>query len=772
MAAPLAVDDVLGRLKQKREGMASKEEAAAGGAAAASAGGVVAQDASARGGERIAKKAPREPAAEGADRDGGKSGSSRDRDRDSRRRRSRSRSRERSRDGRDRSRSPRRRSARSPDRAEKEGDKDGAGKKEGRSRSRDREEERRRDRRRSRSRSRSRDRVRGRGEREYVREREFRGGGGNRRDDNRGDYRSSRYDDRYERRGEPSRPVASGPGIDAGSRVNDLLSRVLGLPPPMGGAVTASATAAIQATVAGLFGGGGGAGAPVPAPALVPGISPALPDVQSLLAKLQTGALASINTASKIARELYIGGLPAGAGLTAAAIKDYFNAVMTQAGMLKPGALSTGLTPVLTARMSDGGAFAFLEMRSAEEADAGITLNGLQLLGAAMRIGRPKAYIDRFGNVPAVVAVEMLAKGVVPGAVGGASAASLGAVGGGSLAALGMSLGAGINPVASNLLASLGLASGPGGFFGPSAPSAASQGKGTEGTGTDMTPPAPPPPSSLPYIPALLATNVNPALKAEGVNALFDSFGEIRQVMFLAPSRDGTARILILFRDALSTPPSKLDEAIAGLQGFELGGLALKLDKPGSDVLAEAGVAVPAIAAAPMRALPPPPPPSCRILELQNIVLAGSIAALPPAAAAEELNDIREDVSEECGRFGRVTQVYMPPLTTAQRGAGGSQDSIPVFVLFDSAAAAAACADKMRGRLFEQRVVGLRFLSDSEYSTLRAATGGEEGGSYGGVSVPPPPGGEGVLALPLTSAQGAPEDGLVLPAGPEHADLD
>jgi hypothetical protein len=48
--------------------------------------------------------------------------------------------------------------------------------------------------------------------------------------------------------------------------------------------------------------------------------------------------------------------------------------------------------PVITATLGGGGLFAFVEFRTAEEAANGIRLNGVELLGCQLKIGRPKGY--------------------------------------------------------------------------------------------------------------------------------------------------------------------------------------------------------------------------------------------------------------------------------------------------------------------------------------------------------------------------------------------
>merc|ERR1719277_1164828 len=84
-------------------------------------------------------------------------------------------------------------------------------------------------------------------------------------------------------------------------------------------------------------------------------------------------------------RELYVGNLPA--GITAPQLTQFLNQVAQAVkGNSLPG------EPVLGATMGGGGLFAFIEFRTAEEAANGLRLNGVELLGCQLKVGRPKGY--------------------------------------------------------------------------------------------------------------------------------------------------------------------------------------------------------------------------------------------------------------------------------------------------------------------------------------------------------------------------------------------
>merc|ERR1719299_229753 len=88
---------------------------------------------------------------------------------------------------------------------------------------------------------------------------------------------------------------------------------------------------------------------------------------------------------TKAMRELYVGNLPS--GITGAQLVQFLNQV---AQAVKVNALPG--EPILSATLGGGGLFAFVEFRTAEEAANGLRLNGVELLGCQLKVGRPKGY--------------------------------------------------------------------------------------------------------------------------------------------------------------------------------------------------------------------------------------------------------------------------------------------------------------------------------------------------------------------------------------------
>ena len=86
-----------------------------------------------------------------------------------------------------------------------------------------------------------------------------------------------------------------------------------------------------------------------------------------------------------LARRLYIGGVPFGA--TEDAMMEFFNQQMHMAGLATgPG------NPVLAVQINLDKNFAFLEIRSVDEASSALAFDGINFMGQSLKIRRPSDY--------------------------------------------------------------------------------------------------------------------------------------------------------------------------------------------------------------------------------------------------------------------------------------------------------------------------------------------------------------------------------------------
>lgn len=103
----------------------------------------------------------------------------------------------------------------------------------------------------------------------------------------------------------------------------------------------------------------------------------------------------------KLSRELFVGNTTP--EMTETMIREFLGNAMVQVGLNEqPG------NPIVTCRMS--GKFAFVELRSAQEAKNALNLNNIPFLGAVLRVGRPSKWNgppDPHGNWEDVLAKFM-----------------------------------------------------------------------------------------------------------------------------------------------------------------------------------------------------------------------------------------------------------------------------------------------------------------------------------------------------------------------------
>ncbi|KAL7576876.1 hypothetical protein ACA910_006642 [Epithemia clementina (nom. ined.)] len=131
---------------------------------------------------------------------------------------------------------------------------------------------------------------------------------------------------------------------------------------------------------------------------------PNLPNVKSWQqltgASLPAGAALDAES-EKMSRELFIGNTTP--EMSEGMIRDFLGNAMEQVGLtIMPG------NPIQACRVS--GKFAFVELRSAQEATNALNLNNIPFMGAALRVGRPSKWNgppDQHGNWEDILAKYM-----------------------------------------------------------------------------------------------------------------------------------------------------------------------------------------------------------------------------------------------------------------------------------------------------------------------------------------------------------------------------
>ena len=114
--------------------------------------------------------------------------------------------------------------------------------------------------------------------------------------------------------------------------------------------------------------------------------------VQSLNSAAQAGATSALAEQQRQARELYIGNVPP--GIQIFSLIDKLNDVL-----LEMGATTMPGKPIVSGWLGGEGQFAFVQVRTVEECNNALALNGYTLEGHQLKVGRPKTgVIGALGN--------------------------------------------------------------------------------------------------------------------------------------------------------------------------------------------------------------------------------------------------------------------------------------------------------------------------------------------------------------------------------------
>eukprot|EP00743_Colponemidia_sp_Colp-15_P006746 GILK01007274.1.p1 GENE.GILK01007274.1~~GILK01007274.1.p1 ORF type:complete len:304 (-),score=48.86 GILK01007274.1:157-1068(-) len=195
------------------------------------------------------------------------------------------------------------------------------------------------------------------------------------------------------------------------------------------------------------------------------------------------------------------------------------------------------------------------------------------------------------------------------------------------------------------------------------------------------------------------------------------AFGPLKSFHYIKDN-DGTPKGYAFFE---YQDDSIVDAAIQGLNGIEMGDKHLKVQRA-SEGARQAAPQVPASLAfnlANLQNIIPPPTLAMYALRVPAVCLCASrivqfINMVTPEVLwdDEDVNDIKEDIINECNKHGRVTSIEIP--RPARNGA-----TVPgvgkVFVEFDDVIGAKKARYKLSGRQFDGRTVTSSFFPEKLY---------------------------------------------------------
>lgn len=394
------------------------------------------------------------------------------------------------------------------------------------------------------------------------------------------------------------------------------------------------------------------------------------------------GVIGEGGAVTKPHRELYVGNLPP--GITVPQLAEFVNTAFKQLNLSKDPTLNT----VVTAWVSPDGHFAFMELRTIEEATAALTyLNGIQVGAFNLKIGRPKGY----NGSAAVSSVAVPMQGTTGLVTGGhnpllAAMSGLGGLGGG----VGLGLG-GNNPLMMGLSSTLGV--------------------GAVGDALSHT---------------IMVTNLPALISVDQIRELFTPFGELKAFNVIKAASGQTQSAVFEYVNQALT-----DGVVGGMNNLDIADHKISVQRiPASSaalLLQPTAVSVPAAATAPtstavaaagtaqVAALGTPPTSSPSVPDALESYPPSTVVRMSNMTTDEDLRDddlfdeLTEDVAGECNSHGVVKSIVIP------RGpATGPQDTSvgKIFVHFTDIAGATRSRQAVAGRRFNGRVVEAYFYPE------------------------------------------------------------
>nr|CCA13927.1 splicing factor U2af large subunit putative [Albugo laibachii Nc14] len=380
--------------------------------------------------------------------------------------------------------------------------------------------------------------------------------------------------------------------------------------------------------------------------------------LQDIIAKMQASNVTmAAAVAMKPARELYVGNLPA--TITGPQLQEFLGTIIQQVGLsTQPG------NPILSVWISTDGHFAFCEMRSVEECNLALLLNQLPLLGQPLKFGRPRSFMGPPQPMPIVSARTQTAL---------------------------VNLGCTPNPVwfASPDVTSfgsdpMGFGNGLNGFLSSSSSSLMSATALADSL------------ASLPSDPnatQLLMSNIPGVLAEEQVKELVQPFGELRFFKLIKDPITGQSTGTAFFEYQENQVTT---EALNGLDGLDIGGVKLSVRRaPDATKYPQIAVLMPGAAGE-------EPGP---VLRMANMVSEDELKN------DEEFADLKEDVEEECKRFGTIIALDIPRSQDGEEIAGTGN----IFVRYSDTKEATAAQKALCGRKFGGNVVKVTYFSLSKF---------------------------------------------------------
>lgn len=368
-------------------------------------------------------------------------------------------------------------------------------------------------------------------------------------------------------------------------------------------------------------------------------------------ARLAAASPFTLVESTKPARQLYVGNLPV--GVLGPQLAEFLGAAMQQMKLT----LGVG-SPVVGIWMSPDGRFALVDFRSLEEANRALALDKLPVGGGTMqlRVGRPKEYQEFY---------ETLAKG------GSAATAA----------------GTGSVPSASPTAAAAVAGQATTTATAPVAPTTSTMSVGGVPVIHAAAVVGTTPVQSQGHY--LMLANVPNMLGELDVKALLDPFGKLMSFNMLK-DKEGMSKGIAIFE---YEDRAQAGLALKGLAGLDLGGKRLSIQGIPADRASM--LLKPVTTASAGTGKPGEEGGGSAVIRLQNM--------LTDDMDAEEVEEIKEEVTDECRKYGNVVSLVMD----TEQGF--------IFVEFGDARASKRAHAKLESRSFDGRTVKCQYYPLEAY---------------------------------------------------------
>ncbi|KAJ5745599.1 hypothetical protein N7520_010781 [Penicillium odoratum] len=201
----------------------------------------------------------------------------------------------------------------------------------------------------------------------------------------------------------------------------------------------------------------------------------------------------------------------------------------------------------------------------------------------------------------------------------------------------------------------------------------------------------------------ICVSNIPSYIPEEPVTMLLKSFGELKSFILVKDASTEESRGIAFceYVDPAATPI-----AVEGLNGMELGDRHLKVVRASIGTTQAAGLDMGVNAMSMFAKTTSQDMETGRVLQLLNMVTVDELLD------NEDYEEILEDVTEECGKFGKVLSLKIP------RPSGGSRSSSGVgkiFVKFDTEQSATNALKALAGRKFSDRTVVVSYFGEENF---------------------------------------------------------